>query len=157
MSSGRASRYVRNPDSQARQDDSHRKAGPKAARTYATMTEARAAAESSARLLGRLLCRTGTGRLFLRCDKRLGVARDGRFVFLACEECCDCGVKAPRSWPRQHHDGQPDAVERFGEVEQVAEPIGAIDWLPRTYAFDSIECNGPNTNHEEPERREYGQ
>jgi hypothetical protein len=72
-------------------------------------------------------------------------------------ECCDFRVKTPRSWPGQHHDGQPDAVERFGKVEQVAEPIGAINWLPCTYPFDGVECKCPETNHEKPERREHGQ
>ena len=55
----------------------------------------------------------------------------------------DFRVKAPPSWPCQHHDGQPDAVERFGDVEQVAEPIGAINWLPLTYPFEGVECKGP--------------
>ena len=50
--------------------------------------------------------------------------------YLACEECRDCRVKAPWSRPRQHHDSQPDAVQRLGDVEQIAEPIRAINWLP---------------------------
>jgi hypothetical protein len=66
-------------------------------------------------------------------------------------------VKAPRSWPRQHHDGQPNAVQRFKDVEQVTEPVGAIDWLPRTYPFDGVKHNGPGTNREHPKRREHGQ
>src|SRR5580692_5271576 len=76
---------------------------------------------------------------------------------LACEERRDYRVKAPRPWPRKHHDGQPDAVQRFGDVEQVTEPIGAINWLPGTYPFDGVKYKGSGTNHEQPERRQHGQ
>jgi hypothetical protein len=58
---------------------------------------------------------------------------------LESKERCDHGVKAPRSWPCQHHNGQSDAVERFGQVQRIVEPVGAIDRLPCAYAFDAVE------------------
>src|SRR5208282_3993345 len=76
---------------------------------------------------------------------------------LACEECRDSRVEAPGSRSREHHDGQADAVERFRDVEQIAEQISTVNRLPCADALDDVECKGPTTNHEEPERRQYGQ
>src|SRR5579864_1353566 len=78
-------------------------------------------------------------------------------LVLARKERCDSRVEAPGARTRQHYDSQPDAVERFWDVEQVAEPIGAIQWPPCTYPFDGVERKSPATNHEQPKRREHGQ
>ena len=66
-------------------------------------------------------------------------------------------AQGSRVRPGQQHDGQPDAVQRFRNVQQVAEPIGAIERLPRTYSFDGVECNVTRGYHEQPERSDHGQ
>src|ERR1700739_3525489 len=71
ISSGPANRCVRSQDNQVRQGDSGRKAGRRAARTFATMTELHATGEASARLSAQPLCRKWTPRLSVSCDKKL--------------------------------------------------------------------------------------
>jgi hypothetical protein len=64
--------------------------------------------------------------------------------------------RAPRSRPSKHHDRQPDAIERFGQVEQIGDAIGEIERLPLVYPLDGVECEGAQTDHEEAERCERG-
>src|SRR5438552_18979680 len=71
-----ASRCVRSPDNQARQDDSDRRAGQREARTFATKTGVRATGEASARLSDRPLYKRWRAHLFLSCDKKSGVPWD---------------------------------------------------------------------------------
>src|SRR3984893_16153391 len=71
--SGPASRCVRSPGNRARQGDSDRKAGRREARTSAMKRGVRAAAEASARLWGRPLCKRWRAHLSVSCDKKSGV------------------------------------------------------------------------------------
>jgi hypothetical protein len=47
-------------------------------------------------------------------------------VSSGCEARGDDGVEAPRSGPSQHYDGQSDAIEHLGQVEQIGNTIGEI-------------------------------
>jgi hypothetical protein len=59
--------------------------------------------------------------------------------------------------PRQHHNGQRDAVERFRQVKNIADPIGAVDRHPGVNAFDTVEDNSGERDHKPAERCERGQ
>src|SRR5947209_9322734 len=80
MFSGPASRCVRSPGNRARQGDSDWKAGRREARTSVMKREVRAAAEASARLWGRPLCKRWRAHLSVSCDKKSGVPRDVPFL-----------------------------------------------------------------------------
>src|ERR1700687_2382956 len=80
ISWGPASRSARNLDNRARQGDSDRKAGLRAARTSVMMMEVHAAEESSARLAARPLGRKWKARLSVSCDKKSGAAQDVPFL-----------------------------------------------------------------------------
>src|SRR5580698_3235846 len=70
MSSGLASRCAQNPGNRAQPGDSDQKDGRKAARTFATMTEARAATEASARLSPRPPGRRWKAHRSVSCDRK---------------------------------------------------------------------------------------
>src|SRR6202521_6115701 len=73
MFAGPASRCARSPGNRARQGESDRKAGRRAARTSAMKRGVRAAGAESARLWGRPLCKRWRAHLPVSCDKKSGV------------------------------------------------------------------------------------
>src|SRR5579863_10087074 len=77
--SGSANRCVRSLGNPGRRGDSDRKAGRKAARTFATKKAARAAGESPEHLSGRLPCRKSLSHRSAWCDKKSGTSSDVPF------------------------------------------------------------------------------
>src|ERR1700726_3213582 len=73
MFSGPASRCVRSLGNRARQGDSDRQAGRRAARTSAMKREVRAVGEASARLWDQPLGKRWRAHLSVSCDKKSGV------------------------------------------------------------------------------------
>src|SRR5580698_6461822 len=67
------------------------------------------------------------------------------------EESRKLGVERPRARPCQHHDHEPDAVERLGETQKIIEPIGAINGIPSRNPFDRIAGERSEAHNEEPE------
>src|SRR5271155_5873965 len=77
---GPASCYVRSPGNRARLGDSDRKAGRRAARTFARKREVRATRVAWARLSGQPPCKRWRDHRSVSCDKKSGVPWDLLFV-----------------------------------------------------------------------------
>src|SRR3954469_8892422 len=85
------------------------------------------------------------------CGGRNCSDRERRKRRLHCQEHGYPRVEAPRSRPAQHYNRESNAVKRFGQIEQIANPIGAIDGLPCVCALRGVEHDGTETDAKEPE------